>query len=135
MSAEVTTQVRIGWTDTDAAGHHHHGSVVRLVEAAEAELYRRIGEPQLMVIVPRVEYHAEYLARLYYQDLVEVTLRVATVGRTSLTYTFEVRRADDGAVASRGGFTVVRVDEVSGRSDPWPDDLRKVLESGDTVTG
>ena len=129
MSAEIATQVRIGWTDTDAAGHHHHASVVRLVEAAEADLYRRIGDPQLMTIVPRVAYHAEYLTRLYYQDLVEVTLRVSAIGRSSLEYAFEVRRVDDGAVASRGGFTVVHIDEATGRSEPWPDHLRKVLEA------
>jgi len=129
VSAEITTQVRIGWTDTDAAGHHHHASVVRLVEAAEADLYRRIGDPQLMTIVPRVEYHAEFLTRLYYQDLVEVMLRVAAIGRTSLEYAFEVRRVDDGAVASRGGFTVVHIDEATGKSEPWPDHLRKALEA------
>jgi len=124
---EVTTQVRVEWSDTDAAGHHHHASVARFVEAAEAEVYRRIGEPQLMKIVPRVEYHAEYLGRLYYQDPVDVTLRVVAVGRTSLTYAFEVRRADDGALAARGGYVVVHIDEVTGKSDPWSDELRKSL--------
>ncbi|HEY7177145.1 MAG TPA: thioesterase family protein [Micromonosporaceae bacterium] len=125
--AEVTTQARVGWSDTDAGGHHHHASVARFVEEAEAELYRRIGDPQLMKIVPRVEYHAEYRRRLYYQDLMDVTLRVAAVGRTSLTYTFEVRRADDGSVASRGGYVVVHIDEVTGKSEPWPEHLRKAL--------
>ena len=127
MSAEVTTQVRVEWSDTDAAGHHHHASIARFVEAAEAELYRRIGEPQLMKIVPRVEYHADYLGRLYYQDAVDVTLRVAAVGRSSLTYTFEVRRAADGTIASRGGYVVVHIDEANGASDPWPEYLRKAL--------
>jgi acyl-CoA thioester hydrolase len=127
VSAEI--KARIEWSDTDAAGHHHHASIVRLVEAAEADLYRMIGEPQLMKIVPRVEYHAEYLGRLYYQDAVDVTLRVASVGRTSLTYTFEVRRADDGTLASRGGYVVVHIDESTGASDPWPDHLRKALSA------
>jgi len=124
---EITIRLRVGWSDTDAAGHHHHASVSRFVEAAEAELYQRIGEPQLMVLIPRVEYHAEYLGRLYYQDLVDVTLRVAAVGRTSLTYTFEVRRADDGSLASRGGLVVVHVDKATGKSEPWSDALRAAL--------
>ena len=127
--AEITIQERVGWNDTDAGGHHHHASVTRFVEAAEAALYRRIGEPQLMALVPRVEYHAEFLARLYYQDAIDVTLRVAEVGRTSLTYAFEVRRADDGTLASRGGFVVVHIGELDGKSEPWSDDLRAALSA------
>lgn len=125
--AEITIQEWVGWNDTDAGGHHHHTSVARFVEAAEAALYRRIGEPQLMALVPRVEYHAEYLGRLYYQDAVDVTLRVAELGRTSLTYEFQVKRADDGTPAARGGFVVVHIAGLGEKSAPWPDHLRAAL--------
>ena len=125
--AEITIQERVGWNDTDAGGHHHHTSVARFVEAAEAALDRRIGEPGLMALVPRVEYHAEYLGRLYYQDAVDVTLRVAELGRTSLTYEFEVKRADDGTPAARGGFVVVHIADLGEKGAPWPDHLRAAL--------
>jgi YbgC/YbaW family acyl-CoA thioester hydrolase len=124
---EITTRTRVAWSDTDAGGHHHHTSVARFVEAAEADLYRQISASQLMGRVPRVEYHAEFSARLYYQDEVDVTLRVVAVGRTSLTYAFEVRRVDNGVVAARGGMVVVHIDLDTGKSMPWPDDLRAAL--------
>jgi acyl-CoA thioester hydrolase len=127
MTASAVRRVTVGWSDTDAGGHHHHASITRFVEEAEAQLYRSVGVPQLMALVPRVEYHAEFLGRLFYQDEVEVTLTVAAVGRTSLTYSFEVRRVDDGSLASRGGYVVVHIDETTRRSAPWPDDLRKAL--------
>ncbi|HEY1486811.1 MAG TPA: thioesterase family protein [Micromonosporaceae bacterium] len=122
-----TITLNVEWSDTDAAGHHHHASVARWVEAAEAALYRSIGYPQLMTLVPRVAYQAEYLDRLFYQDSVDVTLNVSKVGRTSLTYAFEVRRSDDNALAARGSYTVVHIGELQGRGAPWPDDLRKLL--------
>ena len=125
--ASVTVTMHVEWADTDAAGHHHHASVTRWVEAAEAELYRSIGHPQLMVVVPRVAYQAEYLDRLFYQEALDVTLRVRTVGRTSLTYDFEVRRAADGVLAARGSYTVVHIGEPQGRGMPWPGALRKAL--------
>jgi acyl-CoA thioester hydrolase len=128
--ASATVTLHVAWADTDAAGHHHHASVTRWVEAAEAALYRAIGHPQLMTLVPRVAYQAEYVDRLYYQDAVEATVRVSTVGRTSLTYEFEVRRVDDGVVAARGTYTVVHIGELTGRGTPWPDDLRAALSSG-----
>ncbi len=124
---EVTIQAHVEWMDTDAAGHHHHASVARWVEAAEAHLYRTIGHPQLMTLVPRVAYQAEYLDRLFYQDAITVILRVTAVGRTSLTYGFEVRRAADDVVAARGTYTVVHVGEPQGRGAPWPDDMRASL--------
>jgi acyl-CoA thioester hydrolase len=128
VSLEITTRARVAWSDTDAGGHHHHTSVARFVEAAEADLYRRIDASQLMGRVPRVEYHAEFTARLFYQDEVDVTLRVAAVGRTSLTYTFEVRRVDNGVMAAHGGMVVVHIDPATGKSMPWPEDIRTALE-------
>jgi acyl-CoA thioester hydrolase len=125
----MTITVHVEWADTDAAGHHHHASVTRWVEAAEAALYRSIGHPQLMTLVPRVAYQAEYLDRLFYQDSVEVTLTVNKIGRTSLTYVFEVRRTDDDTLAARGSYTVVHIGELQGRGAPWPADLRTQLES------
>jgi acyl-CoA thioester hydrolase len=122
-----TITLTVEWSDTDAAGHHHHASVARWVEAAEAALYRTIGYPQLMTLVPRVAYQAEYLDRLFYQDSVDVTLTVSNVGRSSLTYTFEVRRSDDDTLAARGSYTVVHIGELQGRGAPWPDDIRSLL--------
>jgi acyl-CoA thioester hydrolase len=130
----VTVTMRVEWADTDAAGHHHHASVARWVEAAEAALYRSIGHPQLMTLVPRVAYQAEYLDRLFYQDSVDVTLSVSKVGRTSLTYVFEVRRTDDGTMAARGSYTVVHICELQGRGAPWPADLRRQLETPPTFS-
>ena len=125
--ASVTVTMHVEWADTDAAGHHHHASVTRWVEAAEAQLYRSIGNPQLMTVVPRVAYQAEYLDRLFYQDAVAVTLRVRNVGRTSMTYAFEVRRAADDVLAARGSYTVVHIGELQGRGVPWPDELRRAF--------
>jgi acyl-CoA thioester hydrolase len=122
--------MHVEWVDTDAAGHHHHASVARWVEAAEAQLYRSIGHSQLMTLVPRVAYQAEYLDRLFYQDEIQVTLRVSAVGRTSLTYAFEVRRTVDDVLAARGSYTVVHIGELQGRGAPWPDDLRAALGGG-----
>ncbi|HEY2790847.1 MAG TPA: thioesterase family protein [Micromonosporaceae bacterium] len=122
-----TITLNVEWSDTDAAGHHHHASVARWVEAAEAALYRTIGYPQLMTLVPRVAYQAEYLDRLFYQDSVDVTLTVRNIGNSSLTYAFEVRRSDDDVLAARGSYTVVHIGELQGRGAPWPDDLRALL--------
>lgn len=120
--AEVTIERIVEWPDTDAAGHYHHSTVIHWVEAAEAELHERLGLLHLYGVVPRVSYAAEYHARLWFRDRVTITFLVAEVGRTSIHYRFEVKRGDDLAV--RGTMSAVQIDQSTGATVPWPDDVR-----------
>ncbi|HJT93100.1 MAG TPA: thioesterase family protein [Mycobacterium sp.] len=126
---QVTIERIVEWPDTDAAGHYHHSTVVRWVEAAEADLNERLGVLTLFGVVPRARYEVDYRARLWFRDRVTVTLWVAEVGRSSLRYAFAVRRGDD--VAASGAMTVVHIDPAAGRPLPWPDDVRSLMEAAD----
>jgi acyl-CoA thioesterase FadM len=130
--ASVVIQRRVEWPDTDASGHYHHSTVIRWVEAAELVLHERIGLLDLFGVVPRVRYEVDYLARLWFRDVVDIEIRAAAVGRTSVTYGFEVRRG--GEVAARGSMVAVSSDPQVGGTTPWPHEVRKVLlESGPQV--
>lgn len=120
--AELTIDRIVEWPDTDAAGHYHHSNVIHWVEAAEGALHERLDLLHLYGVVPRVRYEAEYLSRLWFRDRVAVTLRVTELGRTSIHYAFEVRRGDDLAV--RGTMSAVQIDQATGATVPWPDDVR-----------
>jgi acyl-CoA thioesterase FadM len=127
--ASVIVQRRVEWPDTDGSGHYHHSTVIRWVEAAESVLHERLGLLDLFGVLPRVRYEVDYLARLWLRDVVDIALRVSAVGRTSLTYKFEVRRGDE--VAARGSVVTVSSDPRIGGTTPWPDEVRKaLLESG-----
>lgn len=123
--AAVLVQRRVEWPDTDAAGHYHHSTVVRWVEAAEAVLYQRLGLSGLFGRIPRVRYEVEYAARLWFGDVVDIVLGVGELGRTSITYAFEVRR-DDQVVAS-GRMVAVSSDPADGGTEPWTDQARKAF--------
>ncbi len=77
----------VEWQDTDAAGHYHHATVIRWVEAAEAALYAKLGL-ELMGIVPRVRYEVDYTDRLFYGEAVTVAIWVESVGGTSVRLPF-----------------------------------------------
>ncbi|HSE09345.1 MAG TPA: thioesterase family protein [Nocardioidaceae bacterium] len=119
----MTIERMVEWPDTDAAGHYHHSTVIRWVEAAEAALHERLGLPELFGVVPRVHYEVDYLERLWFRDRVTVTLEVADVGRTSLRYVFQVDR--DGQQAVRGQMVCVRT--AAEGPVPWDDDVRQTL--------
>lgn len=118
MAATVRIERRLAWPDTDAAGVWHHSTLWRWVEEAEAELHRELGITQhTFGHTPRRHLEAEFLLPLRFDDLVEVELTVAKVGRSSVTYDTTVTHG--GELAARASMTAVLVlDDVA---TPWPD--------------
>jgi acyl-CoA thioester hydrolase len=128
VGATVTIERMVEWRDTDAAGHYHHATVIRWVEAAEAELHERLGLLDLFGSVPRVHYDVDYTARLWFRDRVSIELTVAELGTSSLRYEFTVRRGDE--VAARGALVCVNSDPSTEAAAAWPDDVRAALSGG-----
>ncbi|MFC7574611.1 hotdog domain-containing protein [Klenkia terrae] len=76
---------------------------------------------------PRVRYEVEFVSPLRFGDEAVTTVQVAEIGRTSMTFDFEVRRGDD-VLAARGRYVVVHVDGFEGGGpSPWPDAWRAAL--------
>ncbi|MDJ0463894.1 thioesterase family protein [Streptomyces sp. H27-C3] len=121
----VVIERRVEWPDTDAAGHYHHSTVVRWVEAAEAVLLRRLGLAHLFGSTPRVRFEADYRARLWFGETVRTELRVTRVGSSSLHYAFTVR--GEGEEAATGRMVIAHSAARATGSTPWPDDVREVL--------
>ncbi|RBQ20622.1 acyl-CoA thioesterase [Spongiactinospora rosea] len=120
----VTYVVRVEWSDTDAAGHHHNTAVTRFVEAAEAALTRERGLTGYFGSAPRVRYEVEFEQRLYFGQQVTVMLNVEAIGTSSMTFGFEVWGEEfDGRPrrrAARGRYVTVHVPLGEDRSRPWP---------------
>jgi acyl-CoA thioester hydrolase len=131
--ASIEVRRRVEWSDTDAAGHHHNTAVLRWLEEAETVLHERLGiVEQTFGRTPRVRLEIDFTERLYFRDVVVIRLAVAAVGRTSLTYSFEVAR--DADVAARGRLVVVNAAAGEGAA-PWPDELRKALDQAGPQPG
>jgi len=130
VSAQLPVQVhrtRVEWVDTDAAGIHHHSTVTRFVEAAEAALVRRLGIDGYFQVAPRRQWQVDYTASLRFGQEVTTELRVARVGRSSLTLAFEVwgepHEGRPRTRAAHGSYVTVHVDgshDTGVQSSPWP---------------
>jgi YbgC/YbaW family acyl-CoA thioester hydrolase len=125
--AVVTIERQVEWPDTDAAGHYHHATVIRWVEAAEAALLDKLGLLELFGTVPRVHYEVDYLARLWFRDVVQIELVVAEVGRSSVRYEFTVTAGDQ--VAARGAMICVNAAPAEAGSAAWPEQVRAALSA------
>jgi acyl-CoA thioester hydrolase len=123
---EHIEETRVAWADTDAGGRIHFTAVFRWVEAAETALMRRLGLLDEWGSYPRRRVEANYLKVLVFEDEIEVRLRVERVGRTSITYGWEI--ATNGETYVDGRHTVVHVDE-QGAAAELPDAVRFALGS------
>jgi len=126
MSSEVTIKRRLEWMDTDAAGIWHHSTVIRWAEDAEAELHRQLGiVSRTFGATPRVNIDFNFGAPVRFDDEVDVTLSVVSLGETSVTYQVSVER--DGETLAAGKMVAVLIDATSGAKKPWPEDMRRLL--------
>jgi acyl-CoA thioesterase FadM len=128
--ASVVVERRIDWADTDASGHWYFGAALRLAESAEVVLQNRLGiDPtETFGRTPRVNIAITYVSVLRAHELVEVRLAVAAVGRTSVTYHFDIHRGRE--LMASGAMTAVLLDRSDGRPTPWPVQWREQLQGG-----
>ncbi len=127
--ASISIQRRVQWMDTDAAGIWHHSVVIRWAEEAEAALHRQLGIiDQTFGATPRVRTAFDFSKSLDFDDVVDVSLSVESVGRTSVTYVIEVR--SESALVATGQMVAVFIDRNTGDKTPWPASIREALAPG-----
>ncbi|WP_371131051.1 acyl-CoA thioesterase [Arthrobacter sp. SDTb3-6] len=114
----------VEWVDTDASGHQHNSAVLRWVEAAEAELFRTLHLPDYFACAPRVQQVVNYRAKLWFGQRIRATVAVEAIGRTSMTFAFEVEgmahKGAGGGLAAHGTFTTAHVAPGAQAASPWP---------------
>jgi YbgC/YbaW family acyl-CoA thioester hydrolase len=121
---EHVERTRVAWVDTDAGGRIHFTAAFRWAEVAETALMRRLGLLDAWGSYPRRRVEADYRKVLVFEDEIEVRLQVERVGRTSITYVWEISK--DGDVYVVGRHVVVRVDGA-GEAALLPDAVRAAL--------
>jgi acyl-CoA thioester hydrolase len=130
--------IRVGFSDTDAQGVVYYGRYLPYFDQARVEYHRHLemlsSQPQGLEFVMRastIEYHAP--AR--FDDLVEVFVRPARIGRTSVTYEHAAYRVDDDLLLVTAEQTLVMIDVAKRRPVAVPESLRAPVREfeGDTL--
>ncbi|PTT70393.1 acyl-CoA thioesterase [Arthrobacter sp. HMWF013] len=137
---QATVERTVEWVDTDASGHQHNSAILRWVEAAEAELFRKLHLPDYFPSAPRVQQVINYKAKLWFGQRVSATVKINVLGRTSLTMGFEVRGEpmgasdegvpDYGSVAAFGTVTTAHVPAGAANAQPWPEHFVRAVRTG-----
>lgn len=136
---KFSIEERVLWGDVDAARIIFYGSYIRFFEIAETELFRSVGMPygkvfdELDIWLPRVHLECDFRRVAELDDLLEVSVYVGGVGRSSLRLDFEVRRKGQNNSVEEGLIATAHFVLVAVRRDkldpvPVPEALRRALE-------
>jgi YbgC/YbaW family acyl-CoA thioester hydrolase len=124
MAVEHVERLRVAWVDTDAGGRIHFSNAFRWAEQAETALRRKLGILEAWGDYPRKRAEAEFHSVLRFEDEIDVRITPERLGRTSITWRFEITRESELCVEGR--MVVVHVGE-DGRPTPLTDDERRAL--------
>lgn len=129
--SRFTTQVRVRYAETDAAGVVYYGVYLTYFEVARVELLRALGLPVTEVeargvILPVVEARLKYLRPARLDDLLDVTLWVDSVGPASFGFRYEVTR--DGLLLVTGLTRLAVCERETGRAMPMPGWFRSLFD-------
>ncbi|MDP6372691.1 MAG: thioesterase family protein [Vicinamibacterales bacterium] len=132
--------ITVRFRDCDELGHVNNAVYFTYLEEARWAFFRHIQERLLAhgwnqgADVPTqpgtILAHAEcdYRSEAKYGDVLEVGVTVASVGRSSFGYEYEVVDAVTGRLVANAKSVQVSYDAAAKRSIPIPDALRATLE-------
>ncbi len=130
---------RVWFSDTDAQGIVYYGRYLPYFDHARTEYLRHLGLTgswsaghDFVLRAASVEYHAP--AR--FDDLLEIFVRLARIGRTSATYECAAYRMEDDALMVTATQTLVLVDLAGRQASEVTQEYRELIrrfEGGDLV--
>ena len=120
---------RVGFSETDAQGVVYYGRYMPYFDLARTEYHRHLGRVTLGGVDFAMRATAvEYLAGARFDDLLEIFVRVARIGTTSITYEHAAYRVDDdGAdeLMATSSATLVCIDLAERKAVPVPGTFRE----------
>jgi acyl-CoA thioester hydrolase len=114
---------RVGFSETDAQGIVYYGRYLPYFDLARVEYHRHLGllrVDEAHELVVRA-LNVEYFAPAVFDDLLEVFVRIARIGRTSVTYECAAYRVEDDVLMVTAHQTLVLVDLDERRAQTVPD--------------
>ncbi len=126
----------IRWGDVDEAKIVYYPRFLHLCHVAMEETFAKVVKRPYPNVLhddllgfPAVRIECEFPARVEFGDVLRMHVRVARLGRTSITFAFDGRRARDGVSGLHALITTVCVDMRTFRPVPIPLRYRAALRT------
>jgi acyl-CoA thioester hydrolase len=126
--------IKVRFSETDMFGHVNNTTVLTYFEEARIEFFKSIGLMQDWMkegsnLIPVVaDLQCDYLAQTYFDEQLNVFVKVNKVGRTSVDLHYLVKKMD-GTIAFAGRGAVVQISRISGRPVQWNEKWKESLSN------
>lgn len=118
------------WHDNDIYGHVNNVTYYSFFDSAVNTYLIERGGLDIhdgAVVGFVVSSSCDYFASIAYPDLIEVGLRVARLGNSSVQYELAVFKSGEEEACAAGRFVHVFVDRASNQPLPIPEELRAAM--------
>ncbi|HEX9378503.1 MAG TPA: thioesterase family protein [Gaiellaceae bacterium] len=131
---KFSAQTRVGFSDTDAQGIVYYGRYLPYFDLARVEYHRNLGLLGMDIGDQGQEFvmralAIEYLAPAVFDDLIEVYVRMARIGQTSITYELAAYRASDDELMVTATQTLVLVDLDERKAVRIPETYKEAIRA------
>jgi YbgC/YbaW family acyl-CoA thioester hydrolase len=133
-------RLRVRWAEVDMQKIVFNGHYLTYIDTAIGEYWREIGLPYPQGYVERYandvylrKASVEYLGSARYDDVLTICCRVAKLGRSSMTFAFEIYREAEDAPLVTAQLVYVNADPATMKPAPLPDELRNRVTNYERV--
>lgn len=121
--------VEVRFRDLDALGHVNNAVYLTYLESARIEFYMSLMPvPITKIGIVLAEITVTYRAPAFFDDLLAVGVRVATMGSRSFTLEYQIVRSSDDVLVATARSTLVAYDFEANRSIPVSTEFRAAVE-------
>ena len=118
-------QETVRFRDVDAMGHVNNAVFLTYIEEARIAYLLRFGAEVTQMILARAE--IDFRAQARYGDELEVQLSIASIGRSSFTYEYQIVRLPAGDLIASARSVQVWFDYDRERPVPLSDEMKRQL--------
>lgn len=126
--------IKVRFCETDAFGHLNNSKVFVYFEEGRIEFFKEIGLMQEWLIEPNetipvtADLQCNYLQQVFFDDRLQVLVKVASIGSTSYDLHYMIKN-QDGDVCITGRGRMVQVHKKTGKPEVLGERVQKKLES------
>lgn len=126
--------LRVRYAEIDAQGVVFHSRYLEYFDIGTTEYWRAVGLLDAVPLAGGPEFHlaqatVAYRAPILLDECIDVCVRCVRVGRTSMTFAYELHGADRDDLRAYGEEVSVHVAEVRGAPTPVPDWIVDLFET------
>ncbi|MBM7660622.1 acyl-CoA thioester hydrolase [Bacillus mesophilus] len=125
-------RIKVRFAETDMFGHVNNTTAFTYFEEGRLEFFKKIGimrdwmsrDSELIPVVADLQ--CDYLSQIYFDDVLQVFVKMNKVGRTSVELHYLVKK-ENGTVAYTGRGTIVQINKETGRPEEWKEHWKELL--------